>query len=324
MDYGEAVQILHKGILGTNSIDQIAFVVNDIDQAISSFSKLLGISQPEWFLTGAHDRSRVFYKGEPSDTQSKLVFIDTPSVQIELMEVNDEPSTMKDYLNANGEGIHHLALVVDKIAPCLEPLAKSSYPLLQSGEFTSVNKGRYAYLDTEASLKTVFELLERETLQPKKVGDLIDEPLFSSRTFTQIALVVEDIYSSAARFRDLLNLEIPSKIESGTPVASQVTFKGEVTEVDAVFMSFKTPTIEVELIQPGERPSIWKDHLEKYGEGIHHISLELDNLEERLPGFQKKGYDVIQQGKDWKGQYAYLDTKEEFKVVIKLLERQSH
>ncbi|PID15015.1 hypothetical protein CSV63_09480 [Sporosarcina sp. P34] len=85
-----------KGMLGTNSIEQIAFVVNDIDQAISSFSKLLGISQPDWFLTGAHDRSQVFYKGKPSDTQSKLVLIDTPSVQFELMEVNDEPSTMRD------------------------------------------------------------------------------------------------------------------------------------------------------------------------------------------------------------------------------------
>ncbi|MFC5587782.1 VOC family protein [Sporosarcina soli] len=315
---------MNKEMLGTNSIEQIAFVVNDIDQAITSFSNLLGISQPEWFLTGAHDRSRVFYKGEPSDTQSKLVFIDTPSVQIELMEVNDEPSTMKDYLNENGEGIHHLAFVVDKISPCLEPLAKRGYPLLQSGEFTSVNKGRYAYLDTEARMKIVFELLERETPQPKKVGDLIGEPLFSSRTFTQIAFVVEDIDESAARFGELLDLKIPPKIKSEAPEVTQVAYKGKATEADAVFMSFKTPTLEVELIQPRESPSIWKDHLEKYGEGIHHIALELDNLEERLPGFQKKGFDVIQQGKDWHGKYAYLDTKEEFKVTIKLLERQAH
>lgn len=315
---------MHKGILGTNSIEQIAFVVNDIDQAVASFNKLLGILEPEWFLTGAHDRSQVFYKGEPSDTQSKLVFIDTPSVQIELMEVNEEPSTMRDYLEGNGEGIHHLAFVVDKIADCLEPLAKSNYKLMQSGEFTSVNKGRYAYLDTEATLKTVFELLERETPQTKKVGKLIADPLFGSRTITQVAFVVENLDEAAVRFGELLNLELPPKIKSGAPKVTQVEYKKEPTEADAVFMFFKTPTIEVELIQPGERPSIWKDHLEQNGEGIHHISLEVENLEERLPVLQKQGYDVIQRGKFWNGdgQYAYLDTKEEFKVIIELLERQ--
>ncbi|PID25216.1 hypothetical protein [Sporosarcina sp. P7] len=51
--------------------------------------------------------------------------------------------------------------------------------MLQSGEFTSVNRGSYAYLGTEASLKTVFELLERDTPQLKKVGELIAEPLFA-------------------------------------------------------------------------------------------------------------------------------------------------
>nr|WP_304442521.1 hypothetical protein [Sporosarcina sp. P2] len=69
-----------------------------------------------------------------------------------MMEVNDEPNTMKDYLVGYGEGIHHLAFVVDKIAPCLETFATRVYPLLHSGKFISVNKGLYAYLDTEASL----------------------------------------------------------------------------------------------------------------------------------------------------------------------------
>ncbi|PIC80789.1 hypothetical protein CSV75_03110 [Sporosarcina sp. P18a] len=60
-----------------NSIEQIDFIVKDIDQAISSFSKLLGFMEPEYFLAGAHDQSQVFHKGVTSDTQSKFVLIDT-------------------------------------------------------------------------------------------------------------------------------------------------------------------------------------------------------------------------------------------------------
>ncbi|PID15016.1 hypothetical protein CSV63_09485 [Sporosarcina sp. P34] len=122
-----------------------------------------------------------------------------------------------------------------------------------------------------------------------------------ARTFTQIAFVVEDSGVSAASFGELLNLDIPPKIKFWARALTQVTYKGEATEADVVFTAFKTPTIEVELIQPGESPNVWKDHLEKHGEGVHHISLELDNLQERLSDCQEKGYDVIQQGEYWNG-----------------------
>ncbi|SDH84516.1 VOC family protein [Alteribacillus bidgolensis] len=312
---------MSPGLLGTKTVDQIAFVVEDIEKASENFAELLGIPKPEWFLTGRHDHSQVFYKGEPSDTQSKLIFIDTASVQIELMEVNDEPSTMKDYLEAHGEGIHHIAFVIDKISNRIDSLNESGYELLQSGEFTSDNKGRYAYLDTEEECKTIIELLERETAQPKQVKDLIADPLFGSQTITQIALVVEDIDSAAEHYSRFLNMETPKKITEGPQDITKVEYKGTPTKADATFMFFQTPTIEIELIQPGKEPSAWKDHLTQYGEGVHHISFETDYLEDRLSAFE--GYSVIQKGNFWNGngRYAYLDTQDDFKVIIELLER---
>lgn len=314
---------LTKGLLGTNSVAQIAVVVKDIDKACEDFSRLLGISKPNWFLTGTHSRSQVFYQGEPSDTQSKLVFIDTPSIQIELMEVNEEPSTMKDYLEKRGEGIHHVAFVVDKISKRLDSLNQNGYPLLQSGEFTSENKGRYTYLNTEDKHKTIVELLERETPQPKKVADLISEPLFGSRTITQIALVVENIDETARHFSHILGMGIPRKISEGHPDVTKVQYQGESTKADATFMSFKTPTVAIKLIQPGEASSSWRDYLNEQGEGIHHISFEVVNLKEKLKELNEKGYQTIQKGNFYNGngRYVYLDTKEEFKVNIELLER---
>ncbi|WP_091663459.1 VOC family protein [Alteribacillus iranensis] len=310
-------------LLGTKTVDQIAFVVRDIEEACENFAVLLGIPKPEWFLTGSHERSNVYYRGEPSNTQSKLVFIDTPSVQIELMEINEEPSTMKDYLEERGEGIHHIAFVTDTISNRMKYLEENNYKLLQSGEFTSDNKGRYAYLDTENACKTVIELLERETPQPKNVKDLIAEPLFGSRTITQIALVVENIDSVAGHYSRILDVDLPPKIKEGPKEITRVVYNGEDTRADATFMFFQTPTIEIELIQPGDEPSTWKEHLTKYGEGVHHISFEVDDLESKLVELNAKGYNTVQEGNFWNGngRYAYLDTKEDFKVMIELLER---
>ncbi|PIC77571.1 hypothetical protein CSV74_05660 [Sporosarcina sp. P19] len=106
--------------------------------------------EPEWFLKEGHDQSQVFYKGVLLDTQSKLVFIVTPSTQIELMEVNVELSTMRDYLEGSRDPPP--SFFVDKIATCLEPLVKRVYSLLQSVEFTYVKKGCHSYLDTGALL----------------------------------------------------------------------------------------------------------------------------------------------------------------------------
>jgi len=41
-----------KPLAGNNVINQIAFVVHDIEQASEAFAKLLGLPKPKWFLTG--------------------------------------------------------------------------------------------------------------------------------------------------------------------------------------------------------------------------------------------------------------------------------
>ncbi|WP_260412140.1 VOC family protein [Alkalihalobacillus sp. TS-13] len=102
-----------RPLLGNNVINQIAFVVHDIETASEAFAKLLGMPKPEWFLTGSLEISQVVYRGEPSAARSKLIFMDTPSIQIELIEPNEDPSTMREFLDIDGEGIHHVAFDVD-------------------------------------------------------------------------------------------------------------------------------------------------------------------------------------------------------------------
>src|SRR3954470_15698773 len=102
-----------RPLAGNNVINQIAFVVSDIEQASKAFAKLLGIPTPNWFLTGDREVSKVVFRGAPTDSRSKLVFLNTPTVQIELIEPNQEPGTMREFLDTVGEGIHHIAFDVN-------------------------------------------------------------------------------------------------------------------------------------------------------------------------------------------------------------------
>ena len=311
-----------KPLAGNNVINQIAFVVRDIEQASEAFAKLLGIPTPKWFLTGDRDVSKVVFRGKPTDSRSKLVFLNTPTVQIELIEPDLEPGTMREFLDTVGEGIHHIAFDVDSIKERLPVFEGNGFPLLQSGEFTSSN-GRYVYVDTLNSHKTLMELLESAETRDTAPNTDIFTPLLGSNKVEQLAIVVRDLDAAADAYCKLLGVEKPPVIQSGPSELTQVIFEGKPTEADSKYMFINTPLLQLELIEPGDSPSTWKNHLETYGEGVHHISFVVNDMEEKMKLLEDMGYPVIQRGNFWngKGRYAYMDTSSTYKVIIELLER---
>lgn len=313
---------MHQPLLGNNEVNQIAFVVKDIESATKAFARLLGIEKPSWFLTEKHAISQIYFRGQPSDAQNKLVFINTPSIQIELIEPNEEPSTMREFLDHVGEGIHHVAFEIDEMKKRVQIMKEHGFAVLQTGEFTS-SSGRYVYLDTQEAYKTLIELLERDEPQPITPSKPAGTPLVGSDTITQLAFVVRDIEQTAKAYSTLLGIEQPKIISAGSSDITQVEYKGQPTKADAQFAFLQTPRLEIELIQPGEAASTWRDHLYTHGEGVHHLSFVVDNLDQHIAQLQAQGYPLLQRGNFWNGQgrYAYMDTTAAYHVIIELLEK---
>ncbi|MDQ0269825.1 VOC family protein [Cytobacillus purgationiresistens] len=311
-----------KPLLGNNEVNQIAFVVKDIEIASADFAKLLGIPNPGWFLTGEQEVSQVVFKGEPTASRSKLVFLNTSTVQVELIEPNEDPGTMREFVDTEGEGIHHIAFEVDLIKDRLPALEEKGYPLLQSGKFTS-SEGRYVYADTFNDFKTLVELLESADPRDTKPSDESGKPLLGTNKIEQLALVVKDLDATADAYCTLLGVEKPAVIQSGGSEITQVVYNGKPTEADSRYMFIKTPLLEIELIEPGNAPSTWKTHLETNGEGVHHISFVVKGMDEKIKVLEDMGYPVIQRGNFYNGngRYAYMDTTSTFKVIIELLEK---
>ncbi|PGV53551.1 VOC family protein [Bacillus sp. AFS037270] len=311
-----------KPLAGNNVINQIAFVVRDIEQASEAFAQLLGIPKPNWFLTGDREVSKVTFRGQPSDSRSKLVFMNTPTVQIELIEPDQEPGTMREFLDTVGEGIHHFAFDVDSIKDKLPVFEENGYALLQSGAYTS-SDGRYVYVDTLKSHKILMELLE--SAEPRDTAPKTDvfTPLLGTNKIEQLAIVVKDLDAAAEEYCKLLGVEKPPVIQSGPSELTQVIFEGKPTEGKSKYMFINTPLLQLELIEPGDSPSTWKKHLETQGEGVHHISFLVNDMDEKVKLMENMGYPIIQRGNFWNGngRYAYIDTTSTYKVIIELLER---
>lgn len=148
-----------KGVLSTNVIAQIGIIVKDIDKTAKAYADFFGIETPAANWTDAVDKAHTEYNGEPSEARARLAFFDMGSLQLELIQPDEHPSTWREFLDEKGEGVHHIAFVVDGMKGIVGDMKKLQMPLVQKAEYTG---GRYAYMDTFKDLKVILELLEND------------------------------------------------------------------------------------------------------------------------------------------------------------------
>ena len=99
------------------------------------------------------------------------------------------------------------------------------------------------------------------------------------KKINHVAIVVKDIDSALGFWRDQLGLEL-DHIEDVPSQASKVAF-------------LPVGGSEVELVQPTDPESGLGKYLEKRGEGLHHLCVEVDDIEAMLALLKEKGVRMI-------------------------------
>ena len=148
-----------KDVLGTRVIAQVGLIVKDIEATSQAYADFFGVEKPAWFWTDTYDKAQTQYRGEPSEARAKLAFFSMGPLQLELIEPDEKPSTWRAFLDEKGEGVHHLAFVIDGMKEKVSLMEGLGMPLVQKGEYTG---GRYAYMETMKDLKVMLELLEND------------------------------------------------------------------------------------------------------------------------------------------------------------------
>jgi 4-hydroxyphenylpyruvate dioxygenase-like putative hemolysin len=144
----------NAGALGLGAIDQVAYVVEDLDAALPRYEQLFGAFE---IMDSTLEDCTI--RGEPSQCRLKLAMNRSGPIEIELIEVLEGETTHSEHLRAHGEGLHHVRFRVDELEPKVEELnAKGFVTLLYKRFGPGV---AFAYLETPAELgSSVIELLE--------------------------------------------------------------------------------------------------------------------------------------------------------------------
>ena len=139
----------------------------------------------------------------------------------------------------------------------------------------------------------------------------------------QVGFIVKDVEATKRAWADFLGMEVPETQPIGDYAVTQTTYKGEPAPEAYCYMAFFDvgPGLQLELIQPNDKPSTWRSFLEEKGEGIHHVAFQVKDSAKRVADAEAKGLKLIQHGTygDGSGEYNYLEAPE-LKCIVELLE----
>jgi len=137
----------------------------------------------------------------------------------------------------------------------------------------------------------------------------------------QVGLVVNNIEETGKAYANFFGIECPEVCPSGTYEDAHTKYNDLPCLATCKMMFFDIgENLQIELIQPDETHSIWRDDLDKNGEGFHHLAFFIKDTKEKVEFLSSKGFPLVQKGDYTGGRYSYVDTRSALKVMIELLE----
>ena len=143
--------------------------------------------------------------------------------------------------------------------------------------------------------------------------------------FNHMAVIVKDITKVAKQYEYLggtLGIpRFPSEFFLDSRKYQEYEVYGKTPETvhltKVLFVNMNA--LLIELMQPIEGETLYREFLDNKGEGFHHIDFHVDNLEIEQAKLIKKGFPVITRVKFPHGStIAYFDTSKAFNFIIEL------
>jgi catechol 2,3-dioxygenase-like lactoylglutathione lyase family enzyme len=302
-------------------INQVCILVKDIEVVAENFWKLLGIGPWSIFNWEPPLIYKREYHGKPAWARERIALAQVGNVQLELAQVVDGPSIYGDWVEERGEGLHHINYLVDTaldLDRTLETFAQQGFANLQGGRFGDPKKGYgYNYIDIPP-LRTIWEPVfeSKAGLEPILFPDTkeMSPANVTVKGINQIAIAVKDLEVVAENFWKILGIGPWSMYNWEEPLVRDRTYHGKPAWAREKIALAQVGGVQLELVQPVDGLSIYRDWIEEHGEGLHHINYlvhSADEFDRNVENFTRLGFTSLQSGKygppEKKYAYNYFD-----------------
>ncbi|RJF98641.1 VOC family protein [Noviherbaspirillum saxi] len=136
-------------------ICQIGYVVQDIEAAMQHW---LSMGVGPWFHAENVNIDYFNYRGQASSALIGAAVANSGDMQIELIQMkNDGPSMWKEFVEAGGTGIQHIAYWTKDYQAVLDRARSLGHKVAQEGQIGGPT-GRFCYFESASTPGTVIEL----------------------------------------------------------------------------------------------------------------------------------------------------------------------
>jgi methylmalonyl-CoA/ethylmalonyl-CoA epimerase len=220
---------------------------------------------------------------------------------------------------AYGEGVNHVCFNVPDIDGETDVLVKKGLRIIQDAKRNGVRVEDY--LDTREFGNMLLSMrpLQSDEMKARKAGYGIVNWKFRGHT-----AVVNDVKRTAEYYESLVLATAgrPATFDSNSIGDVKTYGKSPSSAIRAKTRVLRIGPVLYELVQPVEGDSIFKESLDRRGEGIIDLTFTVDDLDSETARLVRKGVPVIFTGKPRTGgAFAYLDTRKDGgDVMIKLVQ----
>jgi len=143
-------------------VDQLGFVVKDINETIRNYYTYLGIGGWQIYTYGKPLLSFMKYRGKPIEYKAKIALSYFGETRVELIQNLEGKTIYTDFIEKHGYGLQHLGIyVTDITAGLAEAIGAGFNIIMEGGGFGLDGDGHFAYLDTEPYFGITYELIQR-------------------------------------------------------------------------------------------------------------------------------------------------------------------
>jgi len=140
----------------------------------------------------------------------------------------------------------------------------------------------------------------------------------------QIAFVVRDLERAVHQWADLLDVGPWTAYRMGAPRLHDMVFRGEPAEFSFLHALAWSGEVQLELIQPLSGPSTFAEHLDRFGEGLHHVGIIVPDHAASSDLLLARGFTPLQSGAgfgaDGSGRFAYFQPPAGLGTIVELID----
>jgi hypothetical protein len=98
-------------------VAQVGLIVEDLDKAVASYWRLLGIGPWHIYTYGKPLVKRMTYRGEPCEYKMRVALANIGPLRIELIEMLEGHTIYAEFVEEHGYGVHHFGVLVADMEP---------------------------------------------------------------------------------------------------------------------------------------------------------------------------------------------------------------